>query len=123
MNTIAAIAGTIYGLTAVILGAFGAHGLKNVLDERMLAAFETGTRYQMYHALFLLLLALMANHLPQQWLNYAIWTAIIGVLLFSGSIYLLTVFKLKIGIITPIGGLFLILSWISLLVGILTKAS
>ncbi|PJJ10516.1 uncharacterized membrane protein YgdD (TMEM256/DUF423 family) [Flavobacterium sp. 1] len=106
----------ILGMIAIILGAFGAHGLKKVLTFEQLATFETGVRYQMYHALFLLFIGtttLINQKLKKTILNLTI----IGVLFFSGSIYLLATNSLTpidfkvIGFITPIGGLFLIISW------------
>nr|WP_315200716.1 DUF423 domain-containing protein [uncultured Flavobacterium sp.] len=106
----------VLGMIAIILGAFGAHGLKKVLSFEQLATFETGVRYQMYHALFLLFIGtttLINQKLKKTILNLTI----IGVLFFSGSIYLLATNSLTpidfkvIGFITPIGGLFLIISW------------
>jgi uncharacterized membrane protein YgdD (TMEM256/DUF423 family) len=106
----------VLGMIAIILGAFGAHGLKKVLTIEQLTTFETGVRYQMYHALFLLFIGTttLINHkLKKTILNLTI----LGVLFFSGSIYLLATNSLTtidfkvIGFITPIGGLFLIISW------------
>jgi uncharacterized membrane protein YgdD (TMEM256/DUF423 family) len=109
----------VLGMIAIILGAFGAHGLKKVLAIEQLTTFETGVKYQMYHALFLLFIGsttLINQKLKKTILNLTI----IGVLLFSGSIYLLATNSLTpidfrvIGFITPIGGLFLIISWLLL---------
>jgi uncharacterized membrane protein YgdD (TMEM256/DUF423 family) len=106
----------VLGMIAIILGAFGAHGLKKVLTIEQLTTFETGVRYQMYHALFLLFIGtttLINQKLKKTILNLTI----LGVLFFSGSIYLLATNSLTtidfkvIGFITPIGGLFLIISW------------
>ena len=103
----------------IIVGAFGAHGLKELISEKSLVSFETGVRYQMYHALFLLLIANF-TFLTGKEKVVIMYLVIIGVLLFSGSIFLLatsTITKLKtsfIGPLTPIGGLFLIASWIYL---------
>lgn len=103
------------GVTAVILGAFAAHALKEVLNAEQLASFQTGIRYQFYHALFLLLIGW------QEKINLSTVAKImiIGVILFSFSIYLLNLrafFGIEIisflGPITPIGGLILIISWI-----------
>ena len=104
------------GMTAIILGAFGAHALKKYLSVEQLTAFETGVKYQMYHALFLLFLAL--NTLLDEKAKKTVFQLVIfGVFFFSGSIYLLTTkaitgvdFKF-IGIVTPIGGALLILAW------------
>lgn len=106
----------VFGMIAIILGAFGAHGLKKVLTIEQLTTFETGVKYQMYHALFLLFIGtttLINQKLKKNILNFTIT----GVLFFSGSIYLLATNSLTpidfkvIGFITPIGGLFLILAW------------
>lgn len=120
------IAGAILGVTAIILGAFGAHALKKVLNPEQLVSFETGVRYQMYHALFLLFLGNLSI-LAIKEKTIVFYLAIIGVLLFSGSIYLLstsaiTGLKSKIlGPITPIGGLFLIVSWGYFLYALIVK--
>lgn len=118
----------ILGLTAIILGAFGAHALKKVLSPEQLTTFETGIKYQMYHALFLLFLAstnLIANN-TKKIIFYAIVT---GVILFSGSIYILATSNLTginfkpIGILTPIGGLFLIAGWSVIIVKMINNKS
>jgi uncharacterized membrane protein YgdD (TMEM256/DUF423 family) len=120
--------GAILGIIAIILGAFGAHALKKMLSIDQLSTFETGVRYQMYHALFLLFLGLMTQ-IPQRTKKIIFLLVIIGVILFSGSIYLLatndlTSFNFKIiGFVTPIGGLLLILGWCGLLLNILSKKS
>lgn len=118
--------GAIFGMLAIILGAFGAHALKKVLSLDQLSTFETGVRYQMYQALFLLFVGLMTN-LSQKTKKTIYYLVLFGVILFSGSIYLLatntlTSFDFKvIGFVTPIGGLLLILAWGVLLFHILKK--
>ena len=120
--------GAILGMIAIILGAFGAHALKKVLSIEQLSTFETGVRYQMYHALFLLFFGLMKD-VPQKTKKAIYFLVLFGVILFSGSIYLLatkdlTSFNFKIiGFVTPIGGLLLILGWCGLLLNILSKKS
>ena len=106
----------IFGMIAIILGAFGAHALKKVLSIDELATFETGVKYQMYHALFLIHIGTLNELSPKA--KKTIYNLVVfGVLFFSGSIYLLatnslTSFDFKvIGFITPIGGLLLILAW------------
>ena len=105
-----------FGMTAVILGAFGAHALKKVLTLEELASFETGVKYQMYHALFLLFIGL-TNHLTAKTKRRISALTIVGIMLFSGSIYLLSTMSISeinfkgIGFVTPIGGAFLIVSW------------
>ena len=116
MNTIALISGAIFGLTAVVFGAFGAHLLKKKLTTEQLHSFETGVKYQMYHAIVLLV---VGSHLQDKASinNYIVYAFIIGVTLFSFSIYGLVISsannkKIKIlGPITPLGGLFLIIGW------------
>lgn len=113
------IAGAIFGLTAVIIGAFGAHGLEKVLDLDALATFETGVKYQMYHALLLLIVSLFA--LSEKTKKTLLALLIIGIFFFSGSIYGLATNDLtgfdftKIALITPIGGTLLIAGWVVLL--------
>ncbi|MBG6109337.1 uncharacterized membrane protein YgdD (TMEM256/DUF423 family) [Flavobacterium sp. CG_9.10] len=118
--------GAIFGMIAIILGAFGAHALKKVLSVEQLSTFETGVRYQMYHALFLLFIGLMTD-LSQKTKKTIYNLVLFGVILFSGSIYLLatntlTSFDFKaIGFVTPIGGLLLILAWGILFINIIKK--
>lgn len=118
--------GAIFGMLAIILGAFGAHALKKVLSLEQLSTFETGVRYQMYQALFLLFIGIMTD-LTQKTKKIIYNLVLFGVILFSGSIYLLatntlTSFDFKaIGFVTPIGGLLLILAWGVLFFNILKK--
>lgn len=117
----------ILGMIAIILGAFGAHALKKVLNIEQLATFETGVRYQMYHALFLLFIGLIPS-LTSKSKNIIYNLVLSGVLLFSGSIYLLatndlTSFDFRvIGFVTPIGGFLLIAAWAVLFYNILKKS-
>lgn len=113
--------GIFYAGLAVILGAFGAHALKTVLTADQIATFETGVRYQFLHGLALLVLSLfMSQNAHSKWIKRAGLFMSLGVVLFSGSIYILatkTLFPFTvgnwIGPITPIGGLCFILAWIS----------
>jgi uncharacterized membrane protein YgdD (TMEM256/DUF423 family) len=108
------------GLTAIILGAFGAHALKKYLSLEQLGSFETGVKYQMYHALFLLFLG-FTTLISEKAKKTIFQLVIFGVIFFSGSIYLLTTKALSgidfkfLGIITPIGGALLIAAWSVLL--------
>ena len=117
---------TILGMLAIILGAFGAHALKKFLAVEQLATFETGVRYQMYHALFLLFIGLY-DELTDAVKKTIYYLVLSGVILFSGSIYLLATNDLtgfdfkRIGFVTPIGGLLLIMAWGLLLVTLLNK--
>ncbi|WP_035335424.1 DUF423 domain-containing protein [Dokdonia sp. PRO95] len=114
------LTGGIFGLTAVIIGAFGAHGLEKVLDASAIATFETGVKYQMYHALLLLLIPVFAL---SEKTKKTVWVLLLlGVLFFSGSIYGLATNELtsfdftKIALITPIGGTLLIVSWLLIVI-------
>lgn len=115
-----------FGFFAIILGAFGAHALKKVLTLDQLTSFETGVKYQMYHALFLLFVG-TTSLLTIKDKEIIFYFTLIGVLFFSGSIYLLTtssIISIKskfLGPITPIGGLFLIAAWGMLTYKLLTK--
>ena len=110
-------------LIAVILGAFGAHFLKDQLAENLLNSYQTGIRYQMIHALTILILSLNTKKFNSL-INVVLLTMTIGIVLFSFSIYMLTLQSLIglsysfLGLITPIGGVFLIVSWILLLFSI-----
>jgi uncharacterized membrane protein YgdD (TMEM256/DUF423 family) len=116
--------GALLGMIAIILGAFGAHALKNILSLEQLSTFETGVRYQMYHALFLLFIG-TTNIIGQKTKNNVYNLTLIGTILFSGSIYLLatnnlTPIDFKIfGFVTPIGGVLLISAWLKLFFDIL----
>ncbi len=104
-----------FGFTGVALGAFAAHGLKAKLTPEYLAIFQTGTHYQMLHALGLLAVALLAAHLPGRLLNAAGWLFASGIVLFSGSLYLLTLTGIsKLGIVTPFGGVAFLGGWLCL---------
>jgi uncharacterized membrane protein YgdD (TMEM256/DUF423 family) len=108
------IIGAFFAMMSVVLGAMGAHVLKNILDSQALAVFQTAATYQMYHALAMILTALSMPYTKYQaLLNKAGWFFMLGIILFSGSLYGLSVFGIKsLGIITPIGGLFFILAWL-----------
>jgi len=116
MKTITLIIGALYGLISVILGAFGAHAFKKILSLERLESFETGVRYQMYAAFFLLIVGyiLKFDTSSQKWISLLM---IFGTILFSVSIYLLSFqdywgVNLKfLGPITPLGGLLMIISW------------
>ncbi|ESU29734.1 hypothetical protein FLJC2902T_02080 [Flavobacterium limnosediminis JC2902] len=107
------------GAVAIVLGAFGAHSLKAHLGETELATFETGVRYQMYHALFLLFVG-TTNLISVKTKKNILWLVSAGVVFFSGSIYLLSTASITlmntkiIGPITPLGGLLMISGWIVL---------
>jgi len=104
---------SILGGLSVAGGAFGAHALKGTLSESALASFETGIRYQMFHAIALLLVAILLGQYPEaKGLVTVGWCFVVGVLLFSGSLYGLTLGGIKaLGPVTPLGGLAFILGW------------
>ncbi len=116
ITKLAVVAGTILGFTGVIAGAMGTHALEQTLTLDQIQSFETAVRYQMYHALLLLLLAVFVKERRHKLLNTSIFCSIVGVLLFSGSIYLLVLSEVSAGIITPIGGVLLIVAWLSLFI-------
>ena len=107
---------SILGALSVAGGAFGAHALKDQLTETALGSFETGIRYQMYHALALLLVALLIKQSPNvSLLTAAGWCFIAGIVLFSGSLYGLSLAGIKaLGPVTPLGGVAFIAGWICL---------
>ena len=103
------------GCTGVALGAFAAHGLKNRLTPEYLAVFQTGTHYQLVHALALFGVGLLALHMPGRLVNLAGGAFAVGILLFSGSLYLLTLSGIgKLGMITPFGGVAFLIGWLCL---------
>ena len=118
--------GALLGGIAVALGAFGAHGLKSIVTADTVGTFQTGVQYQMYHALALLAVAIVFAKFPNKLVRWAGISFCIGILLFSGSLYLLTFLKATgkvglegIGIITPFGGVFFILGWVLFFLGIM----
>lgn len=116
-RTFAALGAVIAGL-AVAAGAFGAHALKGHLSQDELAIFETGARYQMYHGLALVLTAWAASRWPGTAIHWAGWLFVIGVILFSGSLYLLALTGARwFGAITPVGGLSFLAAWGALALG------
>lgn len=107
---------------AVAIGAFGAHGLKAHLSSEMLQTYKTGVEYHFYHALGLLLIGVLSISYPSSLLNWSAILLVIGIVLFSGSLYVLAITGIKwIGAITPLGGLSFIAGWIFLLVAVWKK--
>jgi uncharacterized membrane protein YgdD (TMEM256/DUF423 family) len=98
----------------VILGAFGAHGLKNKLTPDLLAVYHTGVEYHLYHALGLILVGVLINQFPQvSGLQLGGWLLLAGIVIFSGSLYVLAISGVRwLGAITPIGGLAFIAGWV-----------
>jgi|SRR5690554_205468 len=124
MNKKILIAAAVLGIISVILGAFAAHGLKDLIEPSAQQTFEVGVRYQMYHAILLLFVG-STTYVSLKAKRSVFYLVLIGLLFFSGSIYglatnELTSFNFKsIGFITPIGGLLLIISWMVLLISFL----
>jgi uncharacterized membrane protein YgdD (TMEM256/DUF423 family) len=120
-------AGAILAALAVILGAFGAHALKSILPPDQLMVFETGVRYQFYHSFALLASGIIFPNYHFKSLKTATVLFIIGVLLFSGSLYAMVLLSMSgasigpAGIVTPIGGLLLIAGWVFFLMAIIRK--
>jgi len=117
MDRAFALAGALSAFIAVAAGAFGAHALRARIAPDLLAVFETGARYQMYHALALLAVAWASNHWPGVPVRAAGWLFIGGTVLFSGSLYLLALTGARwLGAITPLGGLLFLAGWVALLI-------
>ncbi|HEX4372348.1 MAG TPA: DUF423 domain-containing protein [Puia sp.] len=122
--SIAAISGCI----SVALGAFAAHKLKDILSADALNVFQTAVRYQFYHTFALLIVAILYEKFPNKLMKWAGNCFIIGIILFSGSLYGLTILRVndiagfdKIGIITPFGGTFFIVGWLLIFLGVTKK--
>lgn len=116
MKTDFLLPGAISAFIGVAMGAFGAHGLKTVLSPNMLAVYQTGVTYQMWHALGLIVIALLGRQAPvSALLHRAGWLMLSGIILFSGSLYLLALTQLRwLGMITPIGGVCFLAAWLSI---------
>jgi uncharacterized membrane protein YgdD (TMEM256/DUF423 family) len=113
MQNIFLVLASLNGFIAVALGAFAAHGLKNILSPELLNTFQTGVQYQMYHALALLGVGLLALHYPNNpLLKTSGYLFLLGIVLFSGSLYVLALSGIRwLGAITPLGGLAFLTAW------------
>lgn len=117
-------AGALFGLSSVALGAFAAHGLQSSLSADLLNVFHTGVQYQMYHALALLFTGLLVQRAPSRSATVAGWLFIIGIVLFSGSLYVLALTQVTaFGIVTPLGGLAFLAGWFALFMAALSVKS
>jgi uncharacterized membrane protein YgdD (TMEM256/DUF423 family) len=121
MNKTFLITAAILGALSVMLGAFGAHALKSRMNADTLQIFETGVKYQFYHVFALLVVAIVSQYMPGSFINWSGKCFIAGIILFSGSLYLLSYFKMVgngqmnwLGAITPFGGLCFIAGWLLL---------
>jgi len=114
------ISGAVLAALAVVFGAFGAHGLKKSLSEEMMVVYKTAVDYHFIHALGLLLIGILHQQYPES--RQMLWAGIsliIGILLFSGSLYVLSMTEIKkLGMVTPFGGLAFIIGWLLLAIGI-----
>lgn len=126
VNRFFIIWGSALAALSVALGAFGAHSLKAVLEPDQLQVFETGVKYQMYHSIALILVGLIYNKISSQTIAYAGYSFMTGIVLFSGSLYLLSLKNILgieswkfLGPITPLGGVGFILGWVLLLLSVL----
>lgn len=113
----------ITGILAITIGAFGAHGLKPQLSEKLLSTYHTGVNYHFYHLMAMSFAYLLHIHTDNPWVRRGFWSFLLGIVLFSGSLYLLSIRELIglssytwLGPLTPIGGLFFIFGWISILI-------
>ncbi|MFV0305613.1 MAG: DUF423 domain-containing protein [Moheibacter sp.] len=126
MKQLVLFVGAFYGMLSVILGAFGAHAFKKILPIEKLTSFETGVKYQMYHAILLLVIGFFFSFQSTVEKSMA-WSVMVGTFLFSVSIYLLSFadhwgVNLKwLGLVTPLGGLFMIIGWFLLMLCVLKK--
>jgi uncharacterized membrane protein YgdD (TMEM256/DUF423 family) len=118
------ILGGINAALVVMLGAFGAHGLKVKLTAEMLAVYQTGVHYHLFHALGLLAVGMVATQIADSvWLKWSGWLMLVGIILFSGSLYVLSVSGMRwLGMVTPFGGLAFIAAWIVLVIAIMKSA-
>ena len=111
--------GAVFMALAVLFGAFGAHALKKILSPEMLTIYHTGVEYQFYHALGLLAVGTIGLQYPSKWIRLSGIFLVAGIILFSGSLYVLSLSGIKVlGAITPIGGISFVIGWILLAVGI-----
>ena len=111
-------------MLSVVLGAFAAHGLKSKLSENLLNTFQTGVQYQMYHSLGIILLVIMYRQMPQSLLIYSAGFMFAGIVLFSGSLYMLALTQMKwFGPVTPLGGVCFIVGWALLITAALKGAN
>lgn len=116
MKTVLSVA-AISGLLAVALGAFGAHGLKAIISPEMLEVYKTGVQYQFYHTFALLAVGILMNFNQSNALKWSATLFIIGMILFSGSLYVLAISGIKaLGVITPFGGVTWLAAWVLLFV-------
>lgn len=111
------ILGALNGFIAVALGAFGAHGLEGKIPDKYLETWQTAVQYQMFHAVGLLVLGLLAGKIDSPLINWSGWLMLIGIILFSGSLFVLSVTQIKVlGAITPLGGVSFLVAWVLMII-------
>lgn len=115
------IIGAINAFLSVALGAFGAHGLEGKVEPKYLEIWKTGVQYQMFHATGLILVGVLIGQIsPSSLLSWSGWAMLIGIVLFSGSLYVLTLTKISVlGAITPLGGVAFLAGWVLLIMAVL----
>ena len=120
MFKISLIIGSLYCFLTVVLGAFGAHALKDSLDEYEKSIFDKAVLYQMFHGISILIVSIFNNMFNDIDFSIVIWFFTFGILIFSGSLYILAITKAKwLGMITPIGGFLFIFGWLTLIIKLL----
>ncbi len=112
------IVGALNAFLAVALGAFGAHGLEGKLEPKYLEVWKTGVQYEMFHAIGLIAIGILSGKYPaSSLLSWSGWIMLIGIILFSGSLYVLSTSGIKVlGAITPLGGVAFLVSWVLLII-------
>ena len=123
MQKVSFIIGAISGALAVMIGAFGAHAFKAVLElNNRVSTFETGVKYQFFHTLAIIFLAILMDKYSMKFLNIGVWAFLAGIILFSGSLYILSITgNTKWGAVAPLGGLAFVVGWIMFLLAVLKK--
>lgn len=111
------ILGAVNAFIAVALGAFGAHGLEGKIPDKYLATWNTAVDYQMFHAAGLLVIGLLAGKISSPLINWSGWLMFIGIILFSGSLFVLSITQIKVlGAITPLGGVSFLVAWVLMII-------
>jgi len=124
MHKISILIGSGLGALGVMIGAFGAHAFKAILEQNQrMATFETAVKYHFFHALALILLGILMDRYPGKFMNLSMWVFLVGIVLFSGSLYILSLTgNTKWGAVAPIGGISMIAGWVFLFWGILRSS-
>ena len=120
MNKTALLLGVAFCGLSVVLGAFGAHGLKDKLSDYSISVFNKGVMYQFFHGIGIILAVILDYNLKSLSFDTSIWLFVFGIILFSGSLYILAITEVKwFGMITPIGGIMFILGWALMFINVL----